>query len=135
MSRSAISHAHAHLRKLVTLEATPRGEEGNGVHSDQQPDLEFWGQHASVKRIESQDPSVGVSLFPLLTSFLGHRTLPAMMGNIHIANSPDALEDIDISDNSSFALAAKLPRWFPPLRKSHDAREYLHQGLPHFALR
>ena len=58
--------------------------------------------------------------------------LPAMTGNIYLANSPDALEDIDILDNSSFAPAAKLPRWFPPLRNSYDARESLYQGLSSF---
>lgn len=31
LSRSAISHTHAHLRSLVTLKETPKGKENDGV--------------------------------------------------------------------------------------------------------
>ena len=133
MSQSIISHTHAHLRSLVTLEALHKGKENNGANSDPKPGLEPWEQHASVRRIENQHPSVEVSLFPLLTSFLGHMTLPVMMGNAYVANSPDALEDIDILDDSFLGLAAKLPRWLPPLRKAYEARDRLHQGLASFS--
>lgn len=132
MSRSAISRTHAHLKSLVTLEAMPKGEEDNGMGSNSKVDLEPWERHASVQRTQDQHLSVEVSLFPLLTSFLGHMTLPVMMGKAYLANSPDALEDIDILDDSFLGLAAKLPRWLPPLRKAYEARDRLHQGLVSF---
>lgn len=132
MSRSVISHTDAHLRSLVIWEMMPEAKEKNGVDPDSTPDLAPWERHASVDRIESQHPSVEVSLFPLLTSFLGHMTLPVMMGNAFVANSPNALDDIDILDDSFLGLAAKLPRWLPPLRKAYEARDRLHQGLASF---
>lgn len=128
MSRSAIAHTHAHLRSLVTLKERPKVNEIDEVDSD----LEPWEQHASVERTENRNPTVEVSLFPLLTSFLGHMTLPVMMGKAYVANSPNALEDIDILDDSFLGLAAKLPRWLPPLRKAYEARDRLHHGLVSF---
>ena len=132
ISRSAISHSHAHLRSLVTLKAMPTGQENNRLEPDLKPDLEPWEKHASVKRTEDEHSSVEVSLFPLLTSFLGHMTVPAMMGNAYLANSPDVLEDIDILDDGFFGLAAKMPRWLPPFKKAYEARDRLHQGLASF---
>ena len=54
------------------------------------------------------------------------------MGKAYVANSPEALEDIDTLDDSFLGLAAKLPRWLPPLRKAYEARDRLHQGLASF---
>lgn len=132
MSRSIIAHTHAHLGNLVTLKERPEGKEIDRVNTDPKSDLEPWEQHASVERADCQNPSVEVSLFPLLTSFQGHMTLPVMMGKAYVANSPDALEDIDTLDDSFLGLAAKLPRWLPPLRKAYEARDRLHQGLVAF---
>lgn len=47
-------------------------------------------------------------------------------------NPTNALEDIDILDDSFLGLAAKLPRWLPPLRKAYEARDRLHHGLVSF---
>lgn len=38
-------------------------------------------------------------------------TLPVMIDKAYVADSPGALEDIDILDDSFFVLAAKLPHW------------------------
>ena len=126
MSRLAISHIHAHLRSLVTLKAMAT------LEPDPKPDSEPWEKHAFVKKTVNQPACVEVSLFPLLTSFLGHMTLPAIMGKAYLANSPDALEDIDILDDGFLGLAAKLPRWLPPFKKAYEARDRLHQGLAAF---
>ncbi len=132
LSRSVILRTRAHLRRLVTLNAMAKGEDGNGMDSVPKINLEPWEQHAYVRRVEFQSLSVEVSLFPLLTSFLGHMTLPAMMGNAYVANSPETLEDIDVLDDSFLGLATKLPRWLPPLRKAYEARDRLHHGLASF---
>lgn len=85
-SRSAISRTQVHLRSLVTLNETPKGTESDLEASDPESDLEPWEQHASVKPTKNQNSSVEVSLFPLLTSFLGHMTLLAMMGKVYAAD-------------------------------------------------
>ena len=132
MSRSVISNTDAHLRNLVTWKASPETKENNGVGLDSTPELAPWERQKSANRIERQYPSIEISLFPLLTSFLGHMTLPVLMGNAYVANSPNTLEDIDILDDSFLGLAAKLPRWFPLVRKAYDARGRLHKGLASF---
>lgn len=132
MSHSVISHTDAHLKGLVTWKTMPRAKENRGVDQDTTPNLAPWEEHASVKKIESPYPSVEISLFPLLTSFLGHMTLPVLMGQEYVANSPTTLEDIDILDDSFLGLAAKLPRWFPLVRKAYNARDRLHKGFGSF---
>lgn len=56
----------------------------------------------------------------------------ASVERIENRNPTNALEDIDILDDSFLGLAAKLPRWLPPLRKAYEARDRLHQGLVSF---
>ena len=129
MSRSAIFYTLKYLRNLVTLRETDERKENDGIDLDPTSDLAPWEQHASVERIETHDLSVEVNLYPLLTSFVGHMTLPAMMGKAYAANSPNALEDIDLLDDSFFGITAGLPRWLPWLRKAYEARDRLHQGL------
>ena len=95
----------------------PESKGVNGVDLDSTPDLTPWERHASVKRIENQYASVELILFPLLTSFLGHMTLPVLMSGAYVAESPHTLEDIDVLDDSVLGMTAKLLRWLPLLRK------------------
>ena len=128
MSWSAISRTHAQLKNLVTLEM-PAARGNNEFDADSKSGLKPWEQRASVTRIENRHPSVEVSFFPLLTSFLGHMTLPVMMGSAYVENSPNALEDMGIVDDSFLTLIAGLPRWLPTSKEGYEARDRLHQGL------
>lgn len=132
VSRSTFSHIKANLRNLVTPKEMSKGAEKKRTNSTPVIDLAPWEQHASVKTIEPHSLSVEVSLFPLLSSFLGRMNLTAMMGKAYVANSPDALEEIGTLDHGFFAITLGLPRWLPWWRKAYLARDRLHQGLAAF---
>lgn len=123
MVRTAIANTQRHIGTLVTF-----------AEADDEVKLTTWEQHASPRKVtESKVGPVTceVSLFPLLTEFLGSMTLSAMMGKAFVAQSPTALQDIDVLDDSFALMALGLPRWLPipSLRNAYDARDRLHESL------
>ena len=123
MVRAAIANTQRDIARLITF---PEAE--NEVA------LAEWERHASIKRVTASKEgpfSCDVSLFPLLTAFLGSMTLPAMMGNAFLAHAPTALEYIDVLDDSFALMALGLPRWLPitSLRNAYCARDRLHDNL------
>lgn len=123
MVRSTIANTQLNIATMVTFT-----EAGDNVK------LAAWEQHASPRRVAKSKEEAAwceVNLFPLLTGFLGSMTLPAMMGKAFVAQSPSALEDIDVLDDSFALIALGLPRWLPipSLRRAYDARDRLHRSL------
>lgn len=123
MVRTANANTQRNIEMLVTC---------TGAEDSVKPAA--WEQRASPRKVTGSEegPSLcEVSLFPLLTAFLGSMTLPAMMGKAFAAQSPTTLEDIDVLDESFTLLALGLPRWLPipSLRRAYDARDRLHGSL------
>ena len=121
ISRAAISNARKNVKDLITTSVDP--------NADKKP----WERYASCAVRVSRDLGsvFEISLFPLVTSFMGHMTLPAIMGKDFIANSPSAVEDIELLDNGFLGITIGLPRWFsiPSLKRAYEARDRLHHGL------
>lgn len=121
--QATIANTQRDIRNLVTL--TEVGKEVK---------LATWERHTSPRKVTGSEEgpvSCEVSLFPLLTTFLGSMTLPVMMGKAFVAQSPTALEDIHVLDDGIALLALGLPRWLPitSLRNAYDARDRLHKSL------
>ena len=121
ISRAAITNARDSVGKLITTSFNP--DAGPGP----------WERYASCKLRISRDldSTFEVSLFPLLTSFMGHMTLPIIFGKAFVANSPNVVEDIDLLDDSFSSMIIGLPRWLPipSLKRAYEARDRLQHDL------
>ncbi|MCJ1232865.1 Cholesterol 7-alpha-monooxygenase [Varicellaria rhodocarpa] len=121
ISRAAIANTRNSVEKLITTSFNPN------------VGLEPWERHASCKLRISRglDSALEVSIFPLLTSFIGHMTLPIIFGKAFVAKSPDVVEDIDLLDDSFLSMIIGLPPWLPipSLKRAYEARDRPHRGL------
>lgn len=123
MIRKAIAKIARNVEALITFP---------GVASEAK--AASWELHVSPKQFtgSTKGPvAYEVSLFPLLTNFLGSMTLPAMMGETFVAQSPTVVEDIEMLDDNFGMLALGLPRWLPilSLRNTYHVRDRLHDNL------
>ena len=118
--RAVVANTRNNVEKLVTTSLKTKVE------------MKPWERNASCKLIAGDLGSAfEISLFPLLTSFMGHMTLPTIMGKAFMANSPNAVEDLEILDDGFLGITMSLPRWLPIpfLRRAYEARDRLLHGL------
>lgn len=65
--------------------------------------LATWEPRASPRRVTASGEALllcEIILFPLLTTFRGSMTLPAMTGKAFVAQSPTAIGDFDVLDDN-----------------------------------
>ena len=121
VSKSAITKIQQHVDRFVTLSDGPKTP---------------WEAYASTRIVSNTAERIVVeaNLFPLVTNYVGHMTLSATMGTSFLANSPDAMKDIEILDESFLQLILGLPRWMPvaSIKRAVAARDRLHQSLRSF---
>ena len=129
LARAAIGNTARCIEKLVT---GPDSSDQGG---------ETWERYISRRSVGSNtdhglNAAFEVDLFPLLTSFLGYMTLPALMGHEFITCSPDFLNDLECLDESFISMTLGVPRWLPHARikRAYEARDRLHKSLSYLYL-
>ena len=103
-------------------------------------DQNLWERTASVSlpkgetNQRSHSEAVEANLFPLIRNFVGHVSLPTLMGAPFIESYPTVLDDLWDLDDAFNLLVVGVPEWLPitVMKKAKAARTRLNNALAKF---
>lgn len=103
-------------------------------------DQNLWERTASVSLPQgktnpgSSPEIVEASLFPLIRNFVGHVSLPTLMGTRFMESYPTVLDDLWDLDDAFNLLVVGVPEWLPitVMKKAKVARTRLNDALAKF---
>ena len=86
------------------------------------------------KNLVLSSEAIEVSLFPLIRNFVGHISVPTLMGTQFMKHHPTFLADIWDLDEAFNLLVVGIPKWLPIslITKSNRARVRLKNALAEF---
>ena len=95
-------------------------------------DQTLWERAGNAEFIHNE--AVDVDLHSLTRAFVGHSTLPSLLGSEFLDVYPGILDDLRDLDDSLKYLLLGLPRWFPlpSLAKANIARHRLDNAIDSF---
>ena len=106
-------------------------------------DQNLWERTASISLPKGETDlgtraleAVEASLFPLIRNFVGHVSLPTLMGARFVESYPTVLNDLWDLDDAFNLLVVGVPEWLPipVMKKAKAARTRLNNALAQFHL-